>query len=163
MTEVGKIRNGPAGRGLAYTRPNRHPLRVDAMQAKKRLGTLVRGRRKSMGLDSQKQLAEATGLSEATIQIVESGRRTAGSQVYTSLEEFFGIPIGTMEKVLAGQIRTFPDGEPLEVERGDDTYTHGDQVFTRADLAVLIKALGDEGFIAWAKGPGQPDAPASGT
>jgi transcriptional regulator with XRE-family HTH domain len=126
------------------------------MQNKKRLGVQVRARRKARGFDSQKQLAEATGfqVSEATVQIIESGRRTVSSQTYSILEDFFQIPIGSMERLLAGEIKALPPSED-DPSASEETYTHGDQSYTKAEIRTLVRALGPKDFIAWALGPGE--------
>lgn len=160
MTGVRKIRNGPATRGLLGARPGGHPSRVDAKKQERlrRIGLYVRAERKKKGVDSQKELAEVLDMqiSAATVQAVESGRKSVAAQSYATLEDWIGIPIGTLERYLSGDLRELPGSERI-VDSGEvelpERFEAGKETFTREELRTLVKALGPKAFIDWAAGP----------
>ncbi len=138
---------------------------------KKLLGLLARRTRKARGYTSQLRLAEATGfaVSDDTIQAIESGRRVVSESSMNALEDFFGLPLGTMQRVLDGEIDEFPatadDGADTATDSDEARFEVGGNVYTMAELRGIAKALGPEGLYSWAMKAGTSDdasAPGAG-
>lgn len=149
MVNSAKDRTRPGGHALPRNRPPRHRYRVESKTRLELLATLLRRARTERGIPTQKALAEMTGgtVSETTIARLESAARMPGPAKLNDLELILDLPLGTMDRVYRGELDTFPpfEGEPAYSTQGGD-------VFTRAELRTLAKALGPKAFIKWATG-----------
>lgn len=147
MVTAVKDSTRPTARRLANQRPTRTLSRVeDTDTRKKRLAVLVKRARMQAGISSAAALAELTGglVSESSIARLESAARILSTSKMNALEDALSLPLGVMDAVLAGEIREFP------AAAGQAAFTVRDQVYTRAELKTLAKALGPNGFTEWA-------------
>jgi transcriptional regulator with XRE-family HTH domain len=98
-------------------------------------------------------LAEAAGIGRTTAVAVESGRKTVTDSMYNALELALGLPLGTMNRVLRGEIKEFPRPDLSAEGEQESEYEVGGEVFTRSELRILFRALGPDGFRAWLETP----------
>jgi hypothetical protein len=119
-----------------------------AEQRRRRLGALLKTRRKTMKIPSAKKLSELTGnaVGTRTIEAVEAGERVISSSNYHVLEIQLKLPIGTMESVLRGELAEFPDSAPTPGQQAADTE---EDHYTKPEIRAIYRALGAAGFEEW--------------
>ncbi|PXY33596.1 hypothetical protein BAY59_10975 [Prauserella coralliicola] len=78
-------------------------------------------------------LADASGIGRTTLVAIETGRKVATASMYSMLELALDLPIGTMERVVAGEAKEFPEAEPRQSrrQREEQLYAELDAVVAR--------------------------------
>lgn len=113
---------------------------------RKRLGVLIRNLRRPTFKNAD-DLAEVAGVGRTTMYEIERGKKRFSESIYNQIELALHIPLGRMQRVLSGELKTLTDNPAEQAET--ESYVHGEQVYTKDQLRLLARELGPQGFIDW--------------